>query len=160
MGNPLDDILALLFVFVAIVLVAGLLHRAKSPYDRIGAGGTFVPEKDAGPPEEREIARRRDRDTEIRQMLQARSERLERQGKAPLDVDAELARLLSGQPPGTHHEDSIPPASPGAASRHDPELLAEVRQLVAARNERRVRSGEPPLDVESEVARRISELPD
>ena len=40
----------------------------------------------------------------------------------------------------------------------DPALEAEVRQLVIARNERRVRRGEPPLDVDEEVARQLAEL--
>jgi hypothetical protein len=35
---------------------------------------------------------------------------------------------------------------------------AEVRQLVESRNARRVARGEPPLDVESEIERRLSEL--
>jgi hypothetical protein len=33
-----------------------------------------------------------------------------------------------------------------------------VRQLVLARNERRVRGGEQPLDVEAEVTRTLEEL--
>ena len=33
-----------------------------------------------------------------------------------------------------------------------------MRQLVIARNERRVRRGEEPLDVEAEVSRRLKEL--
>jgi hypothetical protein len=33
-----------------------------------------------------------------------------------------------------------------------------VRSLVIARNERRARRGEPPLDVEAEVARQLREL--
>jgi hypothetical protein len=37
----------------------------------------------------------------------------------------------------------------------DPELAAEVRQLVEARNARRVARGEPPLDVDEEVAKRL-----
>jgi hypothetical protein len=35
-----------------------------------------------------------------------------------------------------------------------------VRQLVVARNARRVRQGQEPLDVETEVARRLRELAD
>jgi len=35
------------------------------------------------------------------------------------------------------------------------ELAAEVRQLVEDRNARRAARGEPPLDVESEVAKRL-----
>jgi hypothetical protein len=76
-------------------------------------------------------------------MLRARSDRLVRAGKPALDIDAEVARLLS----------------PGEGAReHDPALVAEVRQMVIARNERRLRQGEEPLDVEAEVARTLEEL--
>jgi hypothetical protein len=40
----------------------------------------------------------------------------------------------------------------------DDDLRAEVRALVEARNARRVARGEPPLDVDAEVERRLSEL--
>ena len=40
----------------------------------------------------------------------------------------------------------------------DPALLAEVRQLVVARNARRARQGKEPLDVEAEVARQLEDL--
>jgi hypothetical protein len=40
----------------------------------------------------------------------------------------------------------------------DDDLRAEVRALVEARNARRVARGEPPLDVEAEVERRLSDL--
>jgi hypothetical protein len=33
-----------------------------------------------------------------------------------------------------------------------------VRQLVVARNERRMRQGKPPLDVDEEVERQLREL--
>jgi hypothetical protein len=75
-------------------------------------------------------------------MLQARSERRVGRGEAPLDIDAEVARLLA-------------PANPSA---HDPGLTGEVRQLVIARNERRARQGLEPLDVEAEVERTLAEL--
>jgi hypothetical protein len=77
---------------------------------------------------------------EVRQMIQARSDRLERRGEAPLDVDAEVAALLKPQ------------------VSDDPELRDEVRQLVIARNERRARRGEDPLDVEAEVDRQLRDL--
>jgi hypothetical protein len=38
------------------------------------------------------------------------------------------------------------------------ELREEVRQLVVAGNERRLRRGEEPLDIEGEVDRRLREL--
>lgn len=42
----------------------------------------------------------------------------------------------------------------------DDSVTKEARQLVEARNRRRVRNGEPALDVESEVARTLAELTD
>ncbi len=88
---------------------------------------------------------RGEREREIRQLLEARSERLVRGGHAPLDIDAELARL---EPSG---------GAEGAGS-HDAGLTAEVRQLVLARNERRLRRGLEALDVEVEVQRTLAEL--
>jgi hypothetical protein len=78
---------------------------------------------------------------EVRQMVQARSDRREARGETPIDVEAEVAALLR----------------PSAVD--DPELRDEVRQLVIARNERRVRRGEEPLDVEAEVERQMRDLP-
>lgn len=81
------------------------------------------------------------RDEEARQMLEARNARRARQGKAPLDVEQELARLVAAPP--THA---------------DPQLVGEIRDLVLARNRRRARQGKEPLDVEAEVARQVAEL--
>jgi hypothetical protein len=50
-----------------------------------------------------------------------------------------------------HDRSASGPASGSAAAMLERD--EEIRQLVAARNERRVRRGEAPLDVESEVAR-------
>ena len=80
----------------------------------------------------------RERDEEIRQMLEARNSRRVRRGEQPLDVDEELAKLTAPQ--------------------IDPELRAEIRDLVIARNYRRARAGKPPLDVEAEIEREIAEL--
>ena len=77
---------------------------------------------------------------EIRQMLEAKSDRREARGEAPLDIDAEMADLQ------------------GASTPVDEALREEVRQLVVARNERRMRRGEEPLDVESEVERQLQDL--
>jgi hypothetical protein len=84
------------------------------------------------------------REAEIRQMLEAKAYRQRARGETPLDVEAELARLLADRSAG----------SPGA----DPGLAEEVRQLVVARNERRMRRGEEPLDVDQEVERQLREL--
>jgi hypothetical protein len=80
----------------------------------------------------------RERDDEIRQMLEASNARRERRGEPPLDIEAELRRLTT-------------PAI-------DAGLREEIRELVVARNNRRARRGLEPLDVEAEVEREISTL--
>jgi hypothetical protein len=50
------------------------------------------------------------------------------------------------------------PAEPLSRGADEAQLREEVRQLVVARNERRARQGEEPLDVEAEVERRLREL--
>jgi hypothetical protein len=84
------------------------------------------------------------REAEIRQMVEAKAYRQTERGEEPLDVDAEVARLL----------DEGKATDLGS----DPELVTEVRQLVIARNERRQRRGEEPLDVDAEVERQLREL--
>ena len=85
------------------------------------------------------------REEEIRQMVQARSDRAVARGKKPIDVDAEVQKLL------------VPERAPGALGA-DRELREEVRQLVVARNERRERQGKKPLDVEKEIERQLQDL--
>ncbi len=80
---------------------------------------------------------------EIRQLIQARSDRRVRQGLEPLDVDGEIERLLAAE------------RGPG---QHDPAVIEEIRQLAVARNARRERRGEAPLDVDDEVRRTLQEL--
>src|SRR5919106_1661287 len=79
------------------------------------------------------------REEEIRQMIQARSDRGVAKGRKPLDVDKEVEKLLASES--------------GPSLGGDRELREEVRQLVVARNERRQRQGKKPLDVEKEVER-------
>jgi hypothetical protein len=87
---------------------------------------------------------RRLQETEARQMIEAKSYRRRQRGEAPLDVEAEVTRLLD---------------APGAAGPAiDEKLRGEVRQLVVARNERRMRRGEEPLDVEAEMERQLADL--
>ena len=85
------------------------------------------------------------REEEIRQMIQARSDRGVAKGREALDIDAEVKKLLASESGG-----------PGLAG--DAALREEVRQLVVARNERRERQGKKPLDVEKEIDRQLSEL--
>ena len=110
-------------------------------YEQLGRGGLSLRDDSAGrePAEPPSAAGSRERDEEIRQLLQARNDRRARRGEPLADVESELARL-------TGHE-------------ADPGLRAEIRALVIARNERRARRGEEPLDVDAEVERQIGNLP-
>jgi hypothetical protein len=83
---------------------------------------------------------------EVRQMLEAKSERRQARGEAPLDVEAETRRLLAAA------------ELPRGQETIDEELRAEVRQLVVARNERRVRQGLEPFDVEAETKKQLADL--
>jgi hypothetical protein len=85
------------------------------------------------------------REEEIRQMIQARSDRGVARGRDALDVDAEVKKLLAAE-------------SGGPNLGADRELREEIRQLVVARNERRQRQGKEPLDVEQEIERQLRDL--
>jgi hypothetical protein len=87
------------------------------------------------------------RDEEIRQMLQAKSDRAVARGEAALDVEAEFKRLAESDP-----------MNAPVRVQQDAALREEVRQLVVARNERRMRRGQEPLDVETEVDRQLRDL--
>jgi hypothetical protein len=85
---------------------------------------------------------------EARQMLEAKSYRRTQRGEEPLDVEAEMTALLDTELSGkTRKKRNL-----------DEKLRAEVRQLVIARNERRMRRGEEPLDVEAEVERQVADF--
>jgi hypothetical protein len=130
-------VVVVLAAIVAIVTIAGF-GRA---YDQIGRGGLSLRDGSDRPAREATPAMAAgERDEEIRQMLEARSARRIRQGRAPLDIEAEIAAL------------SRPAIDPG--------LAGEIRDLVVARNARRARQGKEPLDVEAEVARRLRDLTD
>jgi hypothetical protein len=119
---------------IVAIVTLGMRGRA---YEQIGKGGLSLRDEEPRKAPTGAVAAR-ERDAEIRQMLDARNARRAARGEAPLDVEAELARLTK-------------PAI-------DPALEAEVRSLVIARNERRARKGQEPLDVEAEVQRQLRDL--
>jgi hypothetical protein len=127
----------------AIVFVAG----AGNAFRQIGKGQFSVEFEDDLPQKVRDSdaeASPEMREEEIRQLLEAKAYRQESRGESPLDVDAELERLVAEQS--------------GAPVADDPALREEVRQLVVARNERRLRQGKEPLEVEAEIERQLREL--
>ena len=124
----------------AIVFATG----AGNAFDQIGKGDLSI-EQDpgggsggGGMPVSAEV-----REEEIRQMVQARSDRAVARGSEAIDVAAEVERLLAPEPGGVGN---------------DPALREEVRTLVVAKNERRARQGKKPLDVDAEVERQLREL--
>lgn len=139
----------LFFTGVFAPLVGLLLKRVGGGWETMGGGAFSIlnerpqgrPPGAAAPKVDPAIQA-----AEVRQMLEAKSERRRQRGEAPLDVEAEAERLLSAaeQP---HGEEAM-----------DAELRAEVRQLVVVRNERRMREGREPLDVEAETERQLADL--
>ncbi|HEY2161253.1 MAG TPA: hypothetical protein VGH24_08105 [Solirubrobacteraceae bacterium] len=120
---------------VIVAFVA--LIASRRTWDDFGKDGLLM-DSEIGRGASHSPAALRERDDEIRQMLEARNARRIRRGEQPIDIEQELAKLTAPQ--------------------IDPELRQEIRQLVIARNYRRTRTGKPPLDVETEIEREISEL--
>jgi hypothetical protein len=138
----------LVFTGVLAPLIGFLLKRVGGGWATVG-GGPFAilreepARRGGGPPTEVDPAIQA---AEVRQMLEAKSERRRQRGEAPLDVEAETARLLAAA------------EQPRGGEAIDAELRAEVRQLVVVRNERRLREGLEPLDVEAETNRQLADF--
>jgi hypothetical protein len=130
---------------IVIAVIATLASGGSSGlYERIGRGGFSMDGEDQGRrpgPAPGSPAAKAEAAEEIRQLVEAKSNRRVARGESPLDIDAEIAKLTQTAP-----------------VQADEGLRDEVRQLVIARNERRVRQGKEPLDVDSEVERQLRDL--
>jgi hypothetical protein len=138
----------LVFTGVAAPLIGLLLRRVAGGWETMG-GGPFAILKEPSakrPPGEATRVDPAIQAAEVRQMLEAKSERRRRRGEAPLDVENEAERLLAAG------------ERPRGQAAIDAELRAEVRQLVVARNERRRRQGLEPLDVAEETERQLEDF--
>ena len=138
----------LLITGVLAPLIGWLLKRVSGGWETMGGGAFAIlnerpQQRPGGGVQEVDPAIQA---AEVRQMLEAKSERRQQRGEAPLDVEAETARLLAAA------------QQPRGEEAMDAELRAEVRQLVVARNERRMREGQEPLDVETETERQLADL--
>jgi hypothetical protein len=138
----------LVFTGIAAPLIGFLLKRVAGGWETMG-GGPFAilderPRK--GPGASPQAVDPAVQAAEVRQMLEAKSQRRQQRGESALDVEAEAERLLADGD------------RPRGAEAMDAELRAEVRQLVVARNERRMREGQEPLDVEAETERQLADL--
>jgi hypothetical protein len=136
--------------FGTAVIIIGIVGGIAAILSYMGSGkiyqgigkGVFALDTEDRPrgPRPGSAAAVREQEDEVRQMLQAKSDRREARGETRLDVEAELHALLH------------------PATTVDAELREEIRQLVVARNERRMRRGEDALDVDDEVERQIRDL--
>jgi hypothetical protein len=131
------ELVLLAVVGVGVVAALALAMTTARTWKDYGRSHLSM-ERDAEATSPGTAAADREREQEIRQLLQARNELRRRRGRETVDIEQELRRLTG--------------------PRIDAGLRDEIRQLVIARNHRRQRVGKPPLDVESEVERKIAEL--
>lgn len=142
-------VLAAITLFI-LPIAAFWFIRSGAAWESIGKGRFGVmhsmpPPRVAQPSPEIDLAIQA---AEARQMLEAKSYRRLRRGEEPLDVEAEMTALLDTELSG----------QTGKKRGLDEKLRAEVRELVVARNERRMRRGQEPLDVEAEVERQVADF--
>jgi hypothetical protein len=139
----------LIVIVVVVIPIAAIAFASVGPSLKNLGKGQWAIERELPPSrglsDSGSTVPRAVREAEVRQMVEAKSYRRQARGGEPLDIDAEVERLLG--------ETDAPPGS-----GIDRELREEVRQLVRARNERRMRRGERPLDVEAEVQRQLRDL--
>jgi hypothetical protein len=97
MGNTVGKVDSGLAVVVIVVSILGVIGAviafigSGKLYDQVGKGD-FALDREPGPPPDSPAARR-EAETEIRQLLEAKSARREARGE-PLDVEAEVERQL------------------------------------------------------------------
>jgi hypothetical protein len=141
MQQAFGTVIIVVVILGAIIAVVSAVGMGRL-YDEIGHGGLSLNDgldRPAREPTSGAEASRL-RDDEIRQLLEARNAVRIARGKAPLDVQAEMAAL----------------ARPKLDI--DPELYEEVRVLVEMRNRRRVGKGQAPLDVDAEIERQLRDV--
>jgi hypothetical protein len=125
---------------VGVVVALAALTTGGKTWEEYGKGRLLLERDISSSPRPGSAGAISERDTEIRQLLEARNARRARRGEPPIDVEQELRRLTAPQ--------------------IDSELRGEIRELVLARNHRRARLGKPALDVEAEIERQIASLGD
>ena len=139
----------LAFTGLAAPLIGLLLKRVSGGWETMGGGAFAI--LNERPQRRTAIGSEQSVDpaiqaAEVRQMLEAKSQRRQQRGEPALDVEAETERLLAGA------------EQPRGAEAIDAALRAEVRQLVVTRNDRRLREGLQPLDVEAETEKQLADL--
>lgn len=143
------SIVLLLLIVVVVPIATVAFARSGKGYSEIGKG-QFAVDFD-------EDAKAADHE-ELRQLVEAKAYRQLQRGEQPVDVDEEVERLISGDAAPEPDPDKPVAEDPFASDPEMAQIREEIRQVVVAVNERRERQGEPPLDVEAEVDRRLAEF--
>ena len=142
-------LVVLLTVVVVAPIAAVMFARSGKSLEQLGKGPWAIDrDSDAnthGPGDP--ALERRETEEEIRQMVIASDYRRRARGEDGIEIEEEVTRLLATR-------DTV--SGPAGEVEHA-EIRIEIRQLVVANNERRARRGEEPLDVETEVEKRIRE---
>jgi hypothetical protein len=139
-----DGTVLLVITLLVLPIAAIAFARSGGAWRQVGKGAFAIEQEPTPSKPAPAHVERRVQEAEARQMLEASSYRRVRSGRPPLDIEAELRRLLDG----TREQ----------ASDIDEELREEVRRLVIVRNERRLRQGEEPLDVDAETERQLADF--
>lgn len=142
---------------VGVIVAIFLLARGGRTWAEYRASGLIKDSEQPVPGGAGANAAAQEREAEIQELVRARNRRRRRRGQPPLDVEAQLAQLTDRLRERGRPSSREPPV---ASSAVDPELRAEIRDLVMARNHRRRAAGLAPLDVEAEIERRILALHD
>lgn len=142
-------LVVLLTVVVVAPIAAVMFARSGKSFEQLGKGPWAIDrDSDARPHGPGDPAlERRETEEEIRQMVIASDYRRRARGEDGIEIEEEVTRLLATR-------DTV--SGPAGEVEHA-EIRIEIRQLVVANNERRARRGEEPLDVETEVEKRIRE---
>lgn len=140
--GPAELSLLLIILCVIVVPVAAIAFaRSGKAYSEIGKGQFAVDFDESSEGESHE---------EVRQLVQAKAFRQSQRGEQPVDVEAEIDRLLGADQSSSAGNTSLDP--------EEAQIRDEIRQVVLAKNESRERHGQEPLDVESEVDRMLGEF--
>ena len=153
-------LIAMLVVIVPVAAIA--FSRSGKALEQLGKGTFAIDKEKPGQGEPMDPALdRAEQEAEVRQMVEAAAFRRRARGEPDIDVQSEIDRVLGVGPwaevdaaevSGEDGEEGAAGLEGGASG-----IRAEIRQLVIANNERRVRRGEAPLDVDTEVERRFRE---
>lgn len=153
----------LLVIFVVIIPIAAFaFSRSGRALEQLGKGTFAIDREEPGASDPIDPTRdRAEQEAEVRQMIEATAFRRRARGEPDIDVEAEIDRVLGVGPwaevDATEVSGEDGGDEPAGLEGGTSGIRAEIRQLVIANNERRVRRGETPLDVDSEVERRFRE---